>query len=338
MRVISGKYRGKVLTPPKDYLVRPTTDRVKEMIFDVLQFRIPNCSFMDLFSGSGSMGIEAISRGAKSVILNDLSKDSIDLIKYNMKNIKEDSAKITQNDYRDALRFYKGKLDILFIDAPYAMDVIEDILDILNERDILKEDSYVVYEHDIGKHYELPTNFFVKKVKVVGNIQVDFIQKTNRVCAITGSFDPITIGHINLVDAALKDFDKIIFLVAHNEAKQDMFNSQERVQIAKKALEDYKNVSVELCEGYVYMYLNKKRVSTIFRGYRNQRDFAYETEMAKYNEKMGGIITLLMQADEESGTISSTRVKECLKNGQSIKGLVPKNVVKLITKIYEEKN
>lgn len=337
MRIISGKYRGRPLVSFEGKDVRPTIDRVKESIFNVVQFGIPNSRFVDLFAGTGSIGIEAISRGASEVIFSDNAQSSINILKQNLKGI-EGEYKILNRDYREALNAISGKVDYIFIDAPYKLDCIETITKIVLDRDILNKDGYIIYEHDIDKKYSLTKEFFVEKTKIFGKIEVDYIKYTKKLCAVTGSFDPITLGHIDIIDMAQKDFDKLVVVIAQNEQKEVFFNFEERKQIVEAALSDYKNINVEICEGYVFSFLNDNKIDIIARGYRTQKDYKYEQEMAAYNKEHGHVETVLYKADGKHDTISSTQVRQALINNEEIKGLVPKNIVKLIKRIYEVKN
>ena len=336
MRIISGKYRGRVLASFEGKDVRPTIDRVKESIFNVIQFNVAGSRFVDLFAGTGSIGIEAISRGANEVFFSDNAVSSINIIKQNLKGI-EGEYKVQNRDYREALNSIQGKVDFIFIDAPYKLDCIDEVVKIVLNKDLLESDGYIIYEHDNEKRYSLPQEFFIEKTKVFGKVEVDYIRYTKTICAITGSFDPITKGHIDIIEKAQKDFDKLVLVIAQNEQKPAFFTFEERAKIAKAAVEEYKNVLVEICEGYVFSFLNEKNIDIIARGYRTKKDYDYEIEMAKYNKEHGAIETKLYEADKCDESISSTKVREALIHNEEIKGLVPKNAVKLIKKIYEVK-
>ena len=120
MRIISGKYRGKTLASFSGSAVRPTADRVKESLFNILSAVFYGASFLDIFCGRVSLGIECISRGASFVKFNDVSKDSIALLKKNLKGI-EGNFKITNLDYTRCIE-PSEKFDLIFIDPPYMLD------------------------------------------------------------------------------------------------------------------------------------------------------------------------------------------------------------------------
>lgn len=336
MRIIAGKYRGKVLQSFEGKDIRPTIDRVKESIFNVIQFDVSDSFFVDLFSGTGSIGIEALSRGAKKVIFSDIAKPSVDLINCNLKGLQGDY-KVLNRDYRETLSSIKEKADFIFVDAPYKLDCIEEICKIVLKNDNLKDEGYIIYEHEENKQYTLPTNFYIEKSKKFGIVVVDYIKKTKKVCAVTGSFDPITLGHMCIIKHALQLFDKVVVVIAQNDVKDSFFSLEKRKELVLKAVEEYPNVTVDVCSGFVFEHLNKKGINIIVRGFRNNVDYEYEKEMSAYNKEHGNIETLLYQANEEEALISSTQVRNCLINDEKLNGLVPKNIIKLLSKYYKEK-
>ena len=181
MRVIAGKYRGRPLLSPEGDAVRPTTDKVKESIFGSIQFEISDSVFVDLFAGSGAIGIEALSRGARHVVFVDNSRASIDIVRANLAKVKvdeEDSYELMNSDYEMALSRMRGKADIIFVDAPYKDKPLAKILSIVQERDLLADDGKIIYEHlyedgqsDVGNDYE------VSKMKKYGTVCVEVIRR-----------------------------------------------------------------------------------------------------------------------------------------------------------------
>ena len=158
MRVISGKARGVNLKTPDGILTRPTIDRVKEALFSIINFDIPTSHVLDLFGGTGQLGIEALSRGAKSAVFVDQREDACKLIKENLKRTKlEQDAKVVRMDYLDYLKRCKEKFDIIFLDPPYAEVFLENALKCITEIDILQSGGIIVAERPLGK--DLPWNF-----------------------------------------------------------------------------------------------------------------------------------------------------------------------------------
>ena len=134
MRVITGKARGVQLKTPDGMLTRPTTDRVKEALFSIIQFDIPTARVLDLFSGTGQLGIEALSRGAKSAVFVDHQENACKLIKENLRRARlESDAKVIRSDYMDYLRRCRESFDIVFLDPPYAEVFLENSLKIISQ-------------------------------------------------------------------------------------------------------------------------------------------------------------------------------------------------------------
>lgn len=147
MRVISGRYRGLTLAQFKGAEIRPTADRVKESLFDILAQSVSGARVLDLFCGSGSLGIEALSRGAAHVRFNDISKDSIALLNRNLARIRDGNFTVTNLDYAPCLA-RAGAFDIIFIDPPYRSDAGLDALKIIADGNNLTAGGVAVYERD----------------------------------------------------------------------------------------------------------------------------------------------------------------------------------------------
>ena len=151
MRVITGKARGVVLNAPKGMHTRPTADRVKEALFSIIQFDIPASKVLDLFGGTGQLGIEALSREAKSAVFIDEREDACKLIHENLKKTRlEGSAKVIRSDYAAYLKNCKEKFNIIFLDPPYAEVFLENSLKMITEIDILETGGIIVTERPLG--------------------------------------------------------------------------------------------------------------------------------------------------------------------------------------------
>lgn len=158
MRVITGKARGVALKTPDGLLTRPTTDRVKEAMFSIIQFDLPGAVVLDLFAGTGQLGIEALSRGAKRAVFVDKSEDACKLIRENLRRTKlEKEGSVVRADHLDHLRRCKEKFDIILLDPPYAEVFLENSLKLITEIDILRYGGIIVTERPLGK--DLPWTF-----------------------------------------------------------------------------------------------------------------------------------------------------------------------------------
>lgn len=158
MRVITGKARGVQLKTPEGMQTRPTADRVKEALFSIINFDIPGAKVLDLFGGTGQLGIEALSRGAESAVFVDVRDNACKLIKENLKRAKmEDSGHVVRCDYLDYLSRCRERYHIIFLDPPYAEVFLENALKRICEIDILETNGIIVTERPLGK--ELPWEF-----------------------------------------------------------------------------------------------------------------------------------------------------------------------------------
>ena len=146
MRVISGTARGRKLKEPAGYSIRPTSDKNKESLFNIIQFDIEGRQVLDLFAGTGQIGIEALSRGAGYVVFVDSSKDSIQLIRENVKICG--FSELSSVYARDALRYLENneKYDLIFIDPPYETKLAEKAISLITEFDKLNINGIIMCE------------------------------------------------------------------------------------------------------------------------------------------------------------------------------------------------
>ena len=145
MRVITGKAGGRRLLEPADYNVRPTTDKVKESIFNIIQFDIEGRKILDLFAGTGQLGIECLSRGATSAVFVDRRPDAVKLIKENLKVTSlTDKGRVVSGDSVEFLKSIREKFDIIFLDPPYEAGVLEPVIAHIAKFDILSPHGIIV--------------------------------------------------------------------------------------------------------------------------------------------------------------------------------------------------
>ena len=158
MRVIAGKAKGMQLHTPDGMLTRPTTDRVKEALFSILQFDLPGARALDLFGGTGQLGIEALSRGAASAVFVDSRREACQLIRANLeKTHLASDACVVQSDYLEYLNRCREKFNLILLDPPYAEVFLENSIKRITEIDILQQGGIIAAERPLGK--ELPWEF-----------------------------------------------------------------------------------------------------------------------------------------------------------------------------------
>lgn len=150
MRIIAGKARGTKLYTLEGENTRPTLDRVKESLFNIIQSEIPGSIFLDLFSGSGAIGLEAVSRGAKKAILCDTSKEACAIIKKNIeKTHTSENVELYQADFKEVLTNRSGdKFDIIYLDPPYKTNFAIEAIKIILDKELLKESASIIIETD----------------------------------------------------------------------------------------------------------------------------------------------------------------------------------------------
>lgn len=149
MKVIAGEKKGRKLNSPKGDLIRPTPDKVKGAIFNILSAKVEDSIVIDLFAGSGALGIEALSRGAKKVYFGDFDKSSVNLVEKNLKHVElADKAQVIFGEYAEVLEQIKDKADIVLLDPPYYKGFYEDLLKVLDKSDAITKDTTIIVERD----------------------------------------------------------------------------------------------------------------------------------------------------------------------------------------------
>ena len=182
MRVIAGKYKGRTLFSPKDQSVRPTTDRIKENVFNLIQGRIVGAAFLDLFGGSGAMSVEALSRGAVKAVTVDASRESAELIKKNFQKVGVGrEAQLLELGYDVALRRLAGqKFDLIYLDPPYKAEYYEDILQSILANGVLAENGLILFEHATERPFPpLPEGLSLFDSRKYGSVTLELISIKN---------------------------------------------------------------------------------------------------------------------------------------------------------------
>lgn len=177
MRIIAGKYKAKKLSFLNKETIRPTADIVKQAMFTTLFDKVENSVFLDLFCGSGQVGIEALSRGAKKVVFVDNDVDALSVTKKNLNNIEGDF-EFYKMHYAPFLRQSKYQFDIIFVDPPYKSDFYNEVLDLIEKYNILADFGVVICEHNNNDLIE-NNNYVLLQRKKYGIKALSYFSKKN---------------------------------------------------------------------------------------------------------------------------------------------------------------
>lgn len=172
MRVISGKFKGKKILGFDIDGTRPTMDRVKESLFAMIQNKISDSICLDLFAGSGSLGLEALSNGAKECTFVDNNIEIRKVLNTNLKNIE--NASIIKDDYKHFLNNVDKKYDIIFLDPPYKLNLITKTIELIIKNDLLNKDGIIICEYE---NEFIKTNLKILKEKKYGSKNIRIYQK-----------------------------------------------------------------------------------------------------------------------------------------------------------------
>ena len=181
MRVISGYLKGRNIDGYDTIGTRPTMNRVKESMFASIQEYINDSLVLDLFSGSGSLGIEAISMGAKKCYFVDNGREILNILRKNINNLNiEEKSTIINRDYREALLYFKNnniKFNIVLVDAPYKMEVMEEVIELVTKYDLLLDNGILLLEYSFDKLKDKYNNLELLKSKKYSDKYVNIYLK-----------------------------------------------------------------------------------------------------------------------------------------------------------------
>jgi len=181
LRIIGGEWRSRILDFDTSSGVRPTTDRVRETLFNWLQQATPAAKCLDLFSGSGSLGIEALSRGASALTFVEQSRRLSDELRARISILDaQDRAQVLQSDAKAYLQTCSKRFDIVFLDPPFSTDIIDEVCATLEQRKLLTDNAYVYIEMPRSSEPPvLPSNWAVNRAKIAGQVSYQLVQRHN---------------------------------------------------------------------------------------------------------------------------------------------------------------
>ena len=177
MRIISGKFRGRAINPPKNLRARPTTDFAKENLFNILTNLVDfeECTVLDLFAGTGSISYEFASRGVKSVTAVEINSVHHNFIRNTARDLGADNIFAVKANVFLYLKSCPKRFDIVFSDAPYDLEGIEDVVDLVLSGNILEDDGIFIFEH--SEKYDFSKNEYFWQLRSYGSVNFSFFKK-----------------------------------------------------------------------------------------------------------------------------------------------------------------
>ncbi len=359
MRVIGGNWGGRrLLGPPRGAETRPTTDRVREAVFSALGARVDGARVLDLFAGTGAMGIEALSRGAAHADFIEIDRGLCQTIQTNLETLEAPRSlwSIHRRDVRRALKALKGPWDLVFIDPPYGHLLEREALAGLAEGDLVRPGGTVVVEHASRETLALPSSasrFELVDSRAYGDSTISTVRRiddpapeapapqevtSGRTAVYAGSFDPPTHGHLDIIARASRVFDRIIVAVASNVKKSPLFTQDERIEMLREAVAHNPRVEVDRIDGLLVDYARAKGATAVIRGLRAVADFEYEFQMACMNHHLSPQVeTVFLMTAQEYFYVSSSLVKEVASFGGDITRFVPATVLTRLRQRFAER-
>lgn len=338
--MISGSARGQKLGPvPKG--VRPTSDRVRESLFNALGQFFDGGEVLDLYSGTGALGIEALSRGFVRAVFVEKDRRAQAAIKENLSLTgMEPRAELFRGDVGKQLDSLveKGKtFDLILMDPPYriAATEVEGVLSRLPA--LLEPGGRVVVES--GEPPGAGTKFNKKgEARRYGDTFVSIFERselTMNVAICPGSFDPITEGHLDIIRRASTIFDHVVVAVGGNLRKKAQLSPSDRALLIEKVTGEIENVSTEVMTGLLVDFAREQNASVIVKGLRAVSDFELEFEQAQLNRTLyPELETVFIMSAAEHSFLSSSAVREIAGLGGDVKGLVPEGILETVREKY----
>ncbi len=346
MRVVSGKCKGHPLKAVPGNTTRPTTGKVKESIFNMIGPYFDGGVALDLFGGSGGLGIEAISRGIDKAIFVDRDNKAIKVIHQNLESCRiQEQAEVYRNDAERAIKALikrEMSFDLILIDPPYKDQKIVSLISVMDQHGLLHNDGLIMAEH--GNDVVLPESIgrLVKVRAENYGITAISIYKyegeggMTSIAISSGSFDPITLGHLDIIKRGAKVFDEVYVVVLNNSSKKPFFSVEERLDLIREATKDIPNVKVDSHSGLLVEYAKMRNANAILRGLRAVSDFEYEMQITSMNRKLDeNIETFFIMTNNQYSFLSSSIVKEVARYGGSVVDLVPPVVERALKEKFQ---
>lgn len=339
MRIVAGSARGSRLAPVPPG-VRPTSDRVRESLFNALGQFFEGGSVLDLYAGTGALGIEALSRGVGRARFVEKNGRVAATIRENLRRTGlEAGAEVVRGDvHRELERLRKDgrQYNLIFLDPPYriAATEVEGVLSRLGA--LLAPGGRVVVERG-----EAPEEVLRGKKGVTrryGGTVVTVFDRFDlmmNVAVCPGSFDPITVGHLDVIRRASGVFDHVVVAVGGNRVKNPRLAPDERARLIEKVIGDLGNVSVEIMDGLLVEFARERGARVIVKGLRAVSDFNSEFEQAQLNQTLNPEVeTMFIMASAKHSFLSSSAVREIAGYGGDVSEFIPAEILDTVVEAY----
>ena len=285
MRIIAGQFKGRRLKAPTWDGLRPTSDKLRETLFNILAPRIAGARVLDGYAGTGAVGIEALSRGAAHVTFVEQDRRAAALIEANLAacGVEEGyTIAVRRRRCGAAASRRRHAFDLILLDPPYDIDDVHAVLDAAADAACVRRSAGARAGHarasptcprslervrDVRSGDSTLTMFIKAGASARGDASMNAPDPPNgRLAIFPGSFDPLTNGHVDIILRSAHLFERIIVAVLVNPDKQPLFTPDERVAIIREVFREYPNVEVDTFDGLLVDYARRRRASAIVRG------------------------------------------------------------------------
>lgn len=340
MRIIAGSARGTRLAPVPNG-VRPTSDRVREAVFNSLGQFFDGGEILDLYAGTGALGIEALSRGCEKATFVEKNPKAARTIRENLSRAGfSEDAEVLLGDVTEALErlaLEEYKFHLIFADPPYKIPPREigGVLERLAA--LLAPGGRVVVES--GDPPPVQTTESLKGAsRRYGDTVVTFLECSEHMMKLAicpGSFDPITVGHLDVIRRAANIYDHVVVAVGKNVRKGPRITAEERARLIEKVTGPLENVSVEIIDGLLVEFARERGARVVVKGLRAGSDFELEFQQAQLNRMLyPEFETVFIMAAAEHSFLSSSAVREIASYGGDVRGLVPEEILDTVRRLY----
>lgn len=343
LRIVAGEARSIRLAPVPDG-VRPTADRVRESLFNSLGQFFDGGEVLDLYAGTGALGIEALSRGCEAATFVEKSGRAVALVRENLRRTRlEGRGEVIRGDVRrevEKLVREGREYRLIFADPPYriAASEIGEVLPLLIS--LLAPGGRVVVESGGSLPTELEESTKGVSRRYGGTVITIFepSESTMNIAVCPGSFDPVTSGHLDVIGRASALFDHVVVAVGSNTRKNSAkLSADDRARLIEKVTKPFENVSVEIMEGLLVNFAREQGARVVVKGLRAGSDFEAEFQQAQLNRTLySEFETVFIMAAAEHSFLSSSAIREIAALGGSVKGLVPEEILETVQSSYYE--